>query len=525
MPEQLSLSIFEAVKEAPPSATLQELWTPDDIFLNADAATIASFHEDYRVERKSARKEPKGLAPTLSAFANMQPYGGVVFVGVENDGAITGFGEMDKSRPSQFESVEEYCPDAKLDFRRVPVTNARGEPDFIIAIRVHYHPSRLVETHGREAYMRRGNANRRLSEDEKREIRIAKGEIDYEQESVQLSYPEDFNIPLVAEFCQSFVAVRSLAPTHLYEDILELNHLGTKKGGAFLPNLACALLFAKDPRKICPGARIRFQRFEGESEGTGADYNLIRDIFIDGPLPEILRDAEQVISGQMRNFTRLAQDGRFYTRPEYPKDAWIEAIVNATVHRSYNLKNMVIFVKMFDDRLAVESPGGFPPPVTSENIYGFHNPRNPFLMDALFYFGFVKCAHEGTPRMRDAMQSVGLPLPEFSQREVGHHQVHVTLRNNVQARKTFVDADAARLLGQKVFGDLTERQRLIVNYLTERGSINVSDANRVLQCDWRTARNVLDELVAKNILDRISASGKERDPKKRYVLHIDRSAR
>jgi hypothetical protein len=49
----------------------------------------------------------------------------------------------------------------------------------------------------------------------------------------------------------------------------------------------------------------------------------------------------------------------------------------------------------------------------------------------------------------------------------------------------------------------------------------VSDANRILQCDWRTARNVLEELVGKRIFDRISVSGKERDPKKRYVMHIE----
>lgn len=521
MPDQLDL--FDAIREAPPKPDQRELWTPDDIFLNADQSIIASFNEDFRVERKSARKDPKGLAPTLSAFANTQPYGGVIFVGVEDGGEVSGFANLNPDRPNEFDSAGEFCPDAKLDFRRIPVVNVQGKQDFVIAIRVFFHPSRLVETHAHEAFMRRGCDNRRLSEDEKREIRIAKGEIDYEREAVPLDYPADFDLGLVAQFCDSFVDARGLGTGHGYEDILELNFLGEKIPGGFKPNLAAALLFAKDPRKVVPGARIRFQRFEGEREGTGANYNVTRDIFIDGPLPVLLRDAEQIIAGQMRDFTRLEKDGRFYTRAEYPKDAWIEAVVNACVHRSYNLRNMVTFIKMFDNRLTVESPGGFPPPVTAENIYGFHNPRNPYLMDALFYFGFVKCAHEGTPRMREAMGSFGLPSPEFSQREIGHHQVHVTLRNNIAARKAFVDADAARLLGQKVFAGLSERQRLVVNYVSERGSINVSDANRILQCDWRTAKNVLDALVEKQIFDRVSATGKDRDPKKRYIMHIEGS--
>ena len=71
-----------------------------------------------------------------------------------------------------------------------------------------------------------------------------------------------------------------------------------------------------------------------------------------------------MIGSQLREFTRLESDGKFYTASEYPQDAWYEAVVTACVHRSYNLKNMNIFVKMFDDRLVVESPGGFPPLVT-----------------------------------------------------------------------------------------------------------------------------------------------------------------
>jgi ATP-dependent DNA helicase RecG len=55
------------------------------------------------------------------------------------------------------------------------------------------------------------------------------------------------------------------------------------------------------------------------------------------------------------------------------------------------MKNMPIFVKMFDDRLVIESPGPFPPFVTPESIYDSHQPRNPALMDALFYLEITRC--------------------------------------------------------------------------------------------------------------------------------------
>jgi predicted HTH transcriptional regulator len=129
----------------------------------------------------------------------------------------------------------------------------------------------------------------------------------------------------------------------------------------------------------------------------------------------------------------LAAAASSNTAPEYPKGAWLEAVVNACVHRSYgSLKNMNIFIRMFDDRLEVESPGGFPPPVTPENIYDMHHPRNPILMDAMNMLNFVKMAREGTRRMRDTMAESELPPPHFAQKDSAYSLVKVTLKNNIK---------------------------------------------------------------------------------------------
>ena len=388
----------------------------------------------------------------------------------------------------------------------------------MIAIRVYYRPDKVVETTSGEAFIRIGDQKHRLSADEKRELRIAKGEIEYEKEPVQLQWPGDFDQLLVRDFSDQYVAKRSLETAHTREDILCLNHLGRFVSGQFVPNLACCLLFASDPRSVIPGARVRFMRFEGREERSGAAYNAVKDVFFDGPVPLQIRDAEQFILSQIRNFTRLGADGRFYTRPEYPRDVWLEAIVNACAHRSYNLKNMLTYIKMFDDRIVFESPGGFPPPTTAENIYDIHNPRNPHLMNAMFYLDFVKCAHEGTRRMRDMMAEANLPGPEFIQKQIGTHQVHVILRNNIEARKVFVDEDAINVIGKAIFETLSDDERMIINYIAEKGHMNVSDANRLLHRDWRTAKSKLEGLVAKGVLIRRSRTGKKQDPSQRYVL-------
>jgi ATP-dependent DNA helicase RecG len=297
-------------------------------------------------------------------------------------------------------------------------------------------------------------------------------------------------------------------------------HLGIRDGNKFSANYACALLFANDPRCIAPGCRIRFLRFEGESEGTGEKWNAVKDEFIDGRIPVLIAGAETVIKSQLRTFSRLGAGGKFFTSTEYPEFAWYEAVVNACAHRAYGngAKNMPIFVKMFDNKFLIESPGPFPPFVTHENIYELHSARNPFLMEAMYYLEFVRMAHEGTRRMRELMLKSELPEPEFRQDEIGHALVRVTLRNNTKQRRLWVDADVAQLLGAQVAHSLSPEEKRCVNFCGENGKINVTDAVRLVGGDWEAMKKMLERLVTREILERRYGSGVERDPKAAYYL-------
>lgn len=513
------LDFLDELESSHPLRLLPELWSPLEIYENFQESDATVFEEDFRLDRKRANYAIRALAADLSAFSNNAPYGGVLLIGVADDGAIIGFEDVGADRASEFEQQNPNCPEARFETRRVGVTNVKGNPDFIVVIRVLPSKTRLIETVAKEAYVRNGKGKRRLTEAEKREVRINLGEIDYEREPCNLSYPAEFDHLLIREYCLSYSQKRGITGPFTNEEILQKQNLGTLELGVFTPNLACAIIFAKDPRKVCPGARIRFQRFSGRDEGTGSNYNLIHDNFIEGPLPNLILEADKEVTRQMRNFTRLDKDGRFHTRPEYPKNAWIEAIVNACVHRSYNYRNMNVFVKMFDDRFVVESPGGFPPPTTSENIYDTHNPRNPHLMEALYYFGFVKCAHEGARRMRDEMQGDDLPPPVFEQKVIGNAQVHVVLRNDYDARKTFVDESAVKMLGRSTFDRLKPQEKMVINYLAEQKRLNVTEAHSILRCDWRTAKNMLDRMVDARLLERVS-NGSKRDSKAFYRMAL-----
>ena len=81
-----------------------------------------------------------------------------------------------------------------------------------------------------------------------------------------------------------------------------------------------------------------------------------------------------------------------------------------------------------------------------------------------------------------------------------------------------MEAGALKLIGESVYEQLSQEEKQVINFLAEKARINVSDANRLLQKDWQTAKRTLDELVKRNILMRRSHTGKPRDPSAHYVL-------
>ena len=73
--------------------------------------------------------------------------------------------------------------------------------------------------------------------------------------------------------------------------------------------------------------------------------------------------------------TWLNNEGKFVTTTEYPRTSWLEALVNACVHRSYSFSGTDVTIKFFPSRLEIESPGGFVPPVNEKTIYYTRRPE------------------------------------------------------------------------------------------------------------------------------------------------------
>jgi ATP-dependent DNA helicase RecG len=487
-------------------------YEPTRLYESPTEALLTGLPEGQHFDRKSARISPASLAETICAFSNSDARGGVIAVGIR-DRILEGFKEVgEQALNDLLHTHYMHCPQAMCHYKPVSLGDKT-----VLLIRVDYHPHRVVELSNGTVYLRSGDRNRRLSAEEIVRLRHDKGEVPFELEPVEGASVDDLDEALVREFAEAVRRAESLEFDRSDFDILVQRHLARPKRGTFQPFVAAVLLFGRDPVRFFPGCKVRFIRYEGTEERTGQELNVIKDVLVEGSVPTQIKRAAEVVFSQLREFQALQPDGRFSVVPEYPPDCVYEAIVNACVHRSYSAKNMNIFVRMFDDRLEVESPGGFVPPVTAENIHEQHVPRNPILMDALRYLRFVRCANEGVRRMRHLMEESGLPMPKFHQESDRMSKVQVTLSNVNEQRKTWIDRDLTRHVGETLAKSLTGEEKRVLNYLAETRRMTVSDAHRVTGLKtWPSARKLMDGLLRKGLVKEIKT--KVRDPKAHFVL-------
>ncbi len=248
-------------------------------------------------------------------WANTAPSGGLIAVGIEDDGTVSGCHRLSQDQLNAIEKAGHlYCSDARYQSKFVPIRSADGRQSFIILIRVLCREDKVVFDTSGNAFIRIADSKHKLTLDEVRELQNDKGQLAFEQEPCSLEYPADFNQDLLRTFFQGLKTLRRLTDEHTDTELLQHRHLGKMRDGKFVPNNACALLFASDPLAPFPGCKVLFLRVNGEVELSGDKYNIIKRIPIEGPLPTLIEESALVIEGQLREFSRLGSDGKFFKR-------------------------------------------------------------------------------------------------------------------------------------------------------------------------------------------------------------------
>ncbi len=366
--------------------------------------TLLECPEDQWFDRKSSRIAARDLADALVGFANAE--GGIIAVGLHR-GKIEGIKKVSARIKNSWRqaAVDFTVPPVRMRFHELDCLDERGRDEALLLIEV--GASSGVHANRRDdVFLRIGDENRRLSFQQRQELHYEKGQASYEATFVDGFSVEDLDAELLGRYAAT---MGHPDPERL------LVARGLASSDARL-TVGCVLLFGEIPQARFPEAYVRVLRYQGAERGSGSRQRLSEDVRCEGPIPAVIERAQEMVQGMLPVRRALAASGRFKDHPLLPRDAWLEGMVNAVLHRSYSVSGDHVRVEIFDDRLEIESPGRFPGLADLSDPTGVPRfARNPRIARVCSDLGFGQELGEGIRRIFAEMRLAGLLDPRYIQ--------------------------------------------------------------------------------------------------------------
>lgn len=464
--------------------------------------------ESQYLERKGRDTKPSKIADELIGMLNAG--GGTLVYGIADDGQIEDLqkGSLLPDTPPDLEhylKLVHKCikPPANIQIEQVYLPNG----ELILIYHVEQDYERLYQRSDNEkVFLRIGDSNfGPLDRDQVNKLEYNKNIRAYEDEQRVDFNPADLNVAV----CESYR--KTMQYTDSFEELLVKRRLAEEQDGKIIFKNAAILLFAETPSQYIPNAYVRYVRYKGTELKPGSEFNVIKDERFEANIPELIERLDDFMTASLRDYYYLdLKTGRFERVPEFPKEAWLEGIVNSVCHRSYNLQGNCIYIKHFDDRLEISNSGPLPAQVTPENIQQQRYARNPQIARVLADMKYVRELNEGVPRIYSSMRKSMLSEPVYTDE---HSTVTLTLRNNVTEHRETIHEDTIKRMHEN-WGSFSENQRAMIAFLFERKEAMISQIVEAVGITDQAVRHNLKKLEGLEIVERISE--KIRDPKAFY---------
>ncbi|MFH8386892.1 ATP-binding protein [Kitasatospora sp. NPDC018058] len=332
----------------------------------SDVAKILRLEESHFADLKAIEISPSKLTKAISAFANAD--GGELYIGIDeldkanNIRAWRGFSDTESANPHilVFDGLFPLGQEFSYEFLQAPQGNAG------LVLHVSIQKTRQVmKASDGKAYVRRGAQSIPYTSAEQL-IRLSrnKGITSFETETVAAPLDLITNSEVIIRFMLDVVP--SAEPSAWLRKQL-LTHENK-------PTVAALLLFADEPQVALPKrSAIKLYRHKTTDE-QGARENLAFDpITIEGCLYDQIHEAVERTVEIIEQVRILGPDG--LESISYPFETLHEIITNAVIHRDYGIADDV-HVRVFDNRVEVESPGSLPAHITVQNILSERFSRN-----------------------------------------------------------------------------------------------------------------------------------------------------
>lgn len=456
----------------------------DSKFLNdEDVIKIFNIEEDHFNDFKAKDVTGKKLSKAISAFANAS--GGDIYIGIreENDTKIKhweGFENIEDANSIiqviySISDIENYY---EIEFLQHPTLKT-----YVIKLTIFKTP-KIIYTTDNKIYVRKGAQSLPVdTEEKKRRLELDKGISSFEDEVIAESTEEDIiDSHAITFFSESIIPNTSI--------VAWLKKQRLVKNGKV--TVAGELLFNDEPQIDLP-KRSSIKIFRYKTTGHADRDSLANQpLTIEGNAYQQIYEAVKIVKEIIESIKKL---GNGLEMIEYPEETLHEIITNAVLHRDYSIATD-IQIRIFDNRVEVESPGKLPGYVTVENILDSQSARNPKIVRIINKFPNApnKDVGEGLNTAFDAMNKLRLKAPIIEETE---HSVIVYIKHERLAspEETVMEYlkshdEITNRVGREITGIKSENTMKRVFWrLRDQGMLEMIPNRARSKSAWRNKKN------------------------------------
>ena len=425
--------------------------------------------ENVNVEFK--REYVPDIRKEVIAFANAE--GGIVYIGVSDDGTVIGVENTDEEMLKTVNSLKDAIVPDIMPFVRVYAETINDKSIVKVEVstgtnRPYYLREKGLKPSG--VFVRKGSSAQPMSEESIKEM-------------------------LLQSSGRSFEMSRSINQSLSFTCFTtEMQRRGIEIGDAQMRTLKLigddglytnlALLLSdqcENTTKVAVFQGIDKEVFRDRQEFSGSILRQLEDVY---SFVDLMNKTKATFSGLNRTDLR-----------DYPEQALRETLLNSIVHRDYSFSGSNL-INIYDDRIEFVSLGGLVPGLELQSIFlGASQSRNPQLAAVFYHMRLIESYGTGIAKIERSYADCELK-PKF---ETAKGVFRVTLPNkneecNVQ--KTYTDEK------QKYTGTLDEQEAKILHYLSINGSITRQETEKLIDVGTTRAFYVLDALCRAGKLQR-----------------------
>lgn len=375
----------------------------------AEAQTLINRQESHFWDFKSSSSGGRNVQEISAALANAE--GGEFVVGIEdpkrgtNTERWVGFPTVEDANWVHQALVSEVEPPIPYDLEYLWIT---GREDLGACCLVTVQKSADVhKTAKGEVYQRRGAQSLKLTGTKIADLALSKGARSYEDQHLS-----DYDIDELTEEHELQHFLTNYSPVSSAEKFLKRQRMVSRKDGS--ATVAAAILYAEEPAAVVPKrCSVKIARYESKEAAPDRKYLKGTPLTIDGPARLLIDKTLAAVADAIEAVPILGTDGMM-APVKYPPEALKEIIVNAVIHRDYNVSDDIL-ISIFDNRVEVRSPGRLPGHMTPDNILTDRFARNPSIVRLLNKYPDPpnKDIGEGLDTVMSAMKAAKLKEPQF----------------------------------------------------------------------------------------------------------------